>query len=254
MSGQFTGSCWTVVEANRNQCRDSLWGHAGPFAPSKVVPNLTKGVPSKGVPNRNLRAASHQKGRQIRGDARDRQSVNNVLVFLHGFLGTGEDWIPIMKAISGSARCIAVDLPGHGLSKMQNHGMREAPQERNILQKLIQNITPGKVTLAGYSMGARIALYMALRCASKFEGAVIVSSGPGLKDVSARKIHKAKDDSRACSFINHGLELFLDTWYAGKLWNRDHPHFKQMVASRLQHDDMHTLVKVLSDSSIGRQL
>ncbi|XP_028062359.1 protein PHYLLO, chloroplastic-like [Camellia sinensis] len=35
---------------------------------------------------------------------------NNVLVFLHGFLGTVEDWIPIMKAISGSARCIAVDL------------------------------------------------------------------------------------------------------------------------------------------------
>ncbi|KAF5939889.1 hypothetical protein HYC85_021056 [Camellia sinensis] len=54
---------------------------------------------------------------------------NNVLVFLHRFLGTGEDWIPIMKAISGSARCIAVDLPGHGRSKMQNHGMREAAQE-----------------------------------------------------------------------------------------------------------------------------
>ncbi|KAI7980537.1 hypothetical protein LOK49_Contig138G00007 [Camellia lanceoleosa] len=136
---------------------------------------------------------------------------NNVLVFLHGFLGTGEDWILIMKAISGSARCIAADLPGHGRSKIQNHGMREA---------LIQNITPGKVTLAGYSMRARIALYMALRCASKFEGAVIVSGSPGLKDVSARKIHKAKDDSRVCSLINHGLELFLDTWYAGELWNR----------------------------------
>ncbi|KAI7998102.1 hypothetical protein LOK49_LG10G00528 [Camellia lanceoleosa] len=169
------------------------------------------------------------------------ENKNNVLVFLHGFLGTGEDWIPIMKAISGSARCIAVDLPGLGRSKMQNHCIREAAQERSlsievvadILQKLIQNITPGKVTLVGYSMGARITLYMALRCASK-----------------------AKDDSRACSLINHGIELFLDTWYAGALWNslRDHPHFKQMVASRLQHDDAHTLAKVLSDSSIGRQL
>ncbi|CAL5350003.1 unnamed protein product [Camellia sinensis] len=121
----------------------------------------------------------------------------------------------------------------------------------DILQKLIQNMTPGKVTLAGYSMRARIALYMALRCASKFEGAVIVSGSPGLKDVSARKIPKAKDDSRVCSLINHGLELFLDTWYAGEVWIRDHPHFKQMVASRLQNDAMHTLVKVLSDSSIG---
>ncbi|CAL5349997.1 unnamed protein product [Camellia sinensis] len=168
------------------------------------------------------------------------------------------------NAISGSTRCIAVDLPSHGRSKMQNHGIREVAQERSlsievvadILQKLIQNITPGKVTLVGYSMGARIALYMALRCASKFEGAVIVSGSHGLKDVSVRMIRKAKDDSRACSLINHGLELFLDTWYAGALWNsfRDHPHFKQMVASRLQHDDAHTLAKVPSDSSIGRQL
>ncbi|CAL5419038.1 unnamed protein product [Camellia sinensis] len=189
---------------------------------------------------------------------------NNVLVFLHGFLGTGEDWIPIMKAISGSARCIAVDLPGHGGSKMQNYGIREASQERSlsievvadILQKLIQNSTPGKVTLVGYSMGARIALYMALRCTSKVEGAVIVSGNPGLKDVSGRKIRRAKDDSRACSLITHGLELFLDDWYAGELWNslRDHPHFKQIVASRLQQVDIHTLAKVLSDSSIGRQL
>ncbi|GMP83009.1 hypothetical protein CsSME_00037095 [Camellia sinensis var. sinensis] len=189
---------------------------------------------------------------------------NNVLVFLHGFLGTGEDWIPIMKAISGSARCIAVDLPGHGGSKMQNYGVREASQERSlsievvadILQKLIQNSTPGKVTLVGYSMGARIALYMALRCTSKVEGAVIVSGNPGLKDVSGRKIRRAKDDSRACSLITHGLELFLDDWYAGELWNslRDHPHFKQIVASRLQQVDIHTLAKVLSDSSIGRQL
>ncbi|KAL7171373.1 hypothetical protein ACSBR2_036094 [Camellia fascicularis] len=189
---------------------------------------------------------------------------NNVLVFLHGFLGTGEDWIPIMKAISGSARCIAVDLPGHGRSKMQNYGIREASQERSlsievvadILQKLIQNSTPGKVTLVGYSMGARIALYMALRCTSKVEGAVIVSGNPGLKDLSVRKIRRAKDDSRACSLISHGLELFLDAWYAGELWNslRDHPHFKQIVASRLQQVDIHTLAKVLSDSSIGRQL
>ncbi|KAI7998111.1 hypothetical protein LOK49_LG10G00523 [Camellia lanceoleosa] len=63
---------------------------------------------------------------------------NNVLVFLHGFLGTGEDWIPIMKAISGSARCIAVDLPGHRRSKMQNHGMREAAQERSFSIEVVK--------------------------------------------------------------------------------------------------------------------
>ncbi|XP_057478284.1 protein PHYLLO, chloroplastic isoform X2 [Actinidia eriantha] len=189
---------------------------------------------------------------------------NNVLVFLHGFLGTGEDWMPIIKAVSASARCIAVDLPGHGRSKFQYFGIRKTGREpslsievvANIVMKLIDNITPGKVTLVGYSMGARIALYMALRCTTKVEGAVVLSGSPGLRDMSARKFRRAKDDSRACSLIAHGLELFLDSWYAEELWNslRDHPHFKKIVASRLQHDDMHTLAKVLSDSSIGRQL
>lgn len=100
---------------------------------------------------------------------------NNVVMFLHGFLGTSEDWIPIMKAISGCARCIAVDLPGHGRSKMQDqtgNGTAEEPcfsieVVADILCKLLCSITPGKVTLVGYSMGARIALYMALRCSDK---------------------------------------------------------------------------------------
>lgn len=34
---------------------------------------------------------------------------------------------------------------------------------------------------------------------------------------------------------------------------RFHPHFKKIVASRLQHNDINTLAKVLSDSSTGRQ-
>lgn len=95
---------------------------------------------------------------------------NDVVVFLHGFLGTGGDWIATMKAISGSARCISIDLPGHGGSKIQNHDGKEDVLEPNlsievvadVLYKLIHSITPGKVTLVGYSMGARIALYMAL--------------------------------------------------------------------------------------------
>lgn len=95
---------------------------------------------------------------------------DEVVVFLHGFLGTGGEWIAIMKAISGSARCISIDLPGHGESKIQNHYEKGDVLEpkfsveivADVLYKLIHCITPGKVTIVGYSMGARIALYMAL--------------------------------------------------------------------------------------------
>lgn len=72
-----------------------------------------------------------------------------------------------MKAISGSTRCISVDLPGHGESKIQNRPHKKASLSievvTKVLCKLIDNIAPGKVTIVGYSMGARIALFMSLR-------------------------------------------------------------------------------------------
>lgn len=100
---------------------------------------------------------------------------DNVLVFLHGFLGTSEDWIAIMKAVSRAARCISIDLPGHGSSRIQNHGNENARLESSlsievladVVSKLVHNITPEKVTVVGYSMGARIALHMALRSSDK---------------------------------------------------------------------------------------
>ena len=54
----------------------------------------------------------------------------------------------------------------------------------------------------------------------KIKGAVIISGSPGLKNDVARKIRMVKDDSRSHSLINHGLQIFIDTWYSGELWKR----------------------------------
>ncbi|OMO72203.1 Menaquinone biosynthesis protein MenD [Corchorus olitorius] len=164
-----------------------------------------------------------------------------------------------------SARCISVDLPGHGVTstKMKNSSDDKAAQSptlsieivADLLHKLIECITPGKVTLVGYSMGARIALYMALKFSDKIEGAVILSGSPGLENAVARRIRRAKDDSKARSLVTHGLQLFLNNWYSGELWKslRSHPNFNQIVAGRSLHDDVLGLARVLSDLSTGRQ-
>lgn len=80
-----------------------------------------------------------------------------------------------MKALSGSAKCFSVDLPGHGKSKIQSHDSVNPAREQSlsievvaaVLSQLINKISTTKVTLIGYSMGARIALYMALRFTDK---------------------------------------------------------------------------------------
>ncbi|KAI7754357.1 hypothetical protein M8C21_006045 [Ambrosia artemisiifolia] len=186
---------------------------------------------------------------------------DNVIVFLHGFLGTSEDWIPIMKAMSASSRCIAFDLPGHGGSKM--HTNNDMDQGANlsmkvvagILHKLLLILTTSKVTVVGYSMGARIALYIALRCNYMVKGAVLISGSPGLDNEVKRKVRSVKDDFLACAIISYGLDLFIETWYSGELWRslRSHPQFNQIVASRMKHNDVQALAKALSDLSTGRQ-
>jgi isochorismate synthase / 2-succinyl-5-enolpyruvyl-6-hydroxy-3-cyclohexene-1-carboxylate synthase / 2-succinyl-6-hydroxy-2,4-cyclohexadiene-1-carboxylate synthase / o-succinylbenzoate synthase len=92
-----------------------------------------------------------------------------VILLLHGFLGTSEDWVPMMKALSPSARVIAVDLPGHGESQMLKHHIGNSKPVpftvqavADLLLNLICHITDGEVVVVGYSMGARIALHMAL--------------------------------------------------------------------------------------------
>ncbi|RLN09825.1 protein PHYLLO, chloroplastic isoform X1 [Panicum miliaceum] len=189
-----------------------------------------------------------------------------VVLLLHGFLGMSDDWVPMMKALSPSARVIAVDLPGHGESQMLQHHVENSEQFpvtvqslADLLLKLICQITDGEVVVVGYSMGARIALHMALNqvhsSPRQIRGAVIISGSPGLRDEESRRCRIAIDKSRAKFLMSCGLECFLETWYSAKMWTslREHPKFNSLVRTRSKHKDIKALAKVLADSSVGRQ-
>ncbi|KAG9448639.1 hypothetical protein H6P81_008604 [Aristolochia fimbriata] len=190
---------------------------------------------------------------------------DKVLVFLHGFLGTGEDWIPVMKGLSATSRCISINLPGHGRSNIMELACSENDGEfimtigliADVLNEAVNNITSKSIILIGYSMGARIALYMALHSGNKgkITGAVIISGSPGIKDNVARKIRASQDDVKASNLRKRGLEGFLEMWYAGDMWNsfRRHANFEQIINNRRQHDDVNGLANALSCLSVGRQ-
>ncbi|PKU61520.1 protein PHYLLO, chloroplastic isoform X1 [Dendrobium catenatum] len=184
------------------------------------------------------------------------------LIFLHGFLGSGQDWIPLMKAFSATTRCISIDLPGHGDSCVQWHkkNLTQEPYQSiesvaEMLLQLINNITIGKVILVGYSMGGRIALYMSLKYCEKIHGAVLISGSPGLRNENAQRIRLSQDEARASYLLSHGLNSFLETWYEGSLWKslRAHPLFNKIVRQREKHQDIRSLAKSLTDLSTGRQ-
>ncbi|OEL19228.1 Protein PHYLLO, chloroplastic [Dichanthelium oligosanthes] len=194
-------------------------------------------------------------------EAGDHTNETAVLL-LHGFLGTSDDWVPMMKALSPIARVIAVDLPGHGESQMLQHHVENSEQfpvtvqsVADLLLKLICQITDGEVVVVGYSMGARIALHMALNQVHQIRGAVIISGSPGLRDEESRRRRIAIDKSRAKFLMSCGLECFLETWYSAKIWAslREHPKFNSLVRTRSKPKNIKALAKVLADSSVGRQ-
>jgi isochorismate synthase/2-succinyl-5-enolpyruvyl-6-hydroxy-3-cyclohexene-1-carboxylate synthase/2-succinyl-6-hydroxy-2,4-cyclohexadiene-1-carboxylate synthase/O-succinylbenzoate synthase len=90
------------------------------------------------------------------------------LLFLHGLLGTGHEWLPVIRPLSSSFRCIAVDLPGHGTTSQEYQRSNTANKVSmelvcNALVTLLEKLGIKQFVPVGYSMGARIALYLALR-------------------------------------------------------------------------------------------
>ncbi|KAK3256955.1 hypothetical protein CYMTET_33939, partial [Cymbomonas tetramitiformis] len=110
------------------------------------------------------------------------------LVFLHGFLGSGDEWGSCMAALSARGfRCVALDLPGHGGTITTPSGnAAELPSYslENVGDAVAAAITTLGLqgcTVVGYSLGARVALWLALRRSRHVARAVVVSGSPGLQ-------------------------------------------------------------------------
>lgn len=105
------------------------------------------------------------------------------VVFLHGFMGSGADWLPVASLLD-DARCLLVDLPGHGRSSPLKQ-----PDAFHATVDHLLDVLPPTFTLAGYSLGARLALAIAVRAPERVSGLLIESGTAGLavrREASAR--------------------------------------------------------------------
>jgi len=103
-------------------------------------------------------------------------SAQPTLLFLHGFLGSADDFKPCMDALSSEFRCVALDLPGHGATSVtcttatagaaqqSPHMSIEATAVAIATAVRALRLDEGKhgCVVVGYSLGARLALRLAL--------------------------------------------------------------------------------------------
>lgn len=160
------------------------------------------------------------------------------IVFLHGFLGSGSDWLPFARKLEERFCSILVDLPGHGEAAIpaadgETNGFFMRTVE--TLAGEVRRLSTGPCVLVGYSMGGRIGLALVLRHPELFSKVVIVSSSPGLRTEEERAARRKSDEGIARK-IERNFEGFIDFWYDQPLFAtlKSHALFREVEAQRKQ--------------------
>src|SRR5829696_9570808 len=100
--------------------------------------------------------------------------VGRPLILLHGGLGSGEMFGPIIPRLSEAHQIIAVDLQGHGRTADVDRPMSLETMADDIAA-LIGHLELGRVDLIGYSLGGGVAFQTASRHPGLVRKLVVVS-------------------------------------------------------------------------------
>jgi len=135
------------------------------------------------------------------------------LILVHGFTQTGRSWQPVLHALGGRYRALAPDLPGHG-----DFAARRPASFAACDAYLGALAGDRRITLAGYSLGGRVALHAGLSLGDRVERLVLISASPGLANASERGARAAADAALADHIEAVGLQAFVREWGAQPLF------------------------------------
>ncbi|MFN2173691.1 MAG: 2-succinyl-6-hydroxy-2,4-cyclohexadiene-1-carboxylate synthase [Candidatus Promineifilaceae bacterium] len=142
-----------------------------------------------------------------------RQGKGSPLVLLHGFTGCGQSWKNLDDSISSQVRCITLDLPGHGQTESSSKPERYAIERTaEDVIALADELDLERFSLLGYSMGGRLALYLAIHYPERINALILESASPGIADLDERKKRQEWDYALAERIESEGIRSFVDWW------------------------------------------
>jgi 2-succinyl-6-hydroxy-2,4-cyclohexadiene-1-carboxylate synthase len=133
------------------------------------------------------------------------------LILLHGFTQTLRSWDTVAADLRQDFRVLTVDAPGHGLSDQVRVDLPTAA--------LLYAATLGRGTYIGYSMGARLALHVALEQPFVVERLVLLGGTAGLESDDERNARRVADEALADTIEQDGVAAFLDRWLAQPMFD-----------------------------------
>lgn len=146
--------------------------------------------------------------------------TGETLLLLHGFTGSAQNWAAHLPVFSPFFRVVVVDILGHGRSS--SPASPDAYKIENVasdLLCLLDELAVSQAHLLGYSMGGRLALYLAVFHPQRWRSLLLESASPGLETAVSRQERSAKDNELADWIEANSIEDFVDRWEQLPLWD-----------------------------------
>jgi 2-succinyl-6-hydroxy-2,4-cyclohexadiene-1-carboxylate synthase len=134
------------------------------------------------------------------------------LLVLHGFTGRGTAWGTHLDAFARRFRVIVVDLPGHGRSGTAEPWRMTVERTATDLAEIVERLDVTPAAVVGYSLGARIALALAVTNPPAVERLLLESPSAGLATAAERIARREADEALAQRLERDGIERFVDEW------------------------------------------
>jgi 2-succinyl-6-hydroxy-2,4-cyclohexadiene-1-carboxylate synthase len=177
-----------------------------------------------------------------------------VILFLHGFMGSSQDFEPLLPELAEHFHCICVDLPGHGQTVTENY---DIPCTAKSLVALLESLLIDQPCgLVGYSWGGRLALYLALHYPHYWHQVVLESASAGLANLTDRQARQKQDQAIARKLCQPDLDFteFISQWYRQPVFQgiSDRPDFPALIHQRLQNNPL-ALARSIEAAGLGSQ-
>lgn len=182
------------------------------------------------------------------------------LVLLHGLLGSGKDWQPLIQSMPAQA-CLTIDLPGHGQSPFSllanpsdnaSNDWAFAATAKLIEQVLVHHNIE-QCNLLGYSLGGRIAQYFACHYPHRIKQLIIESAHPGLSKPLEREQRWQHDHQWALRFCQEPSSTVLNAWYQQGVFSDLTEEQIQALIRRRSQNDLSQVAAMLLATSLSQQ-
>ncbi|MBO9495978.1 2-succinyl-6-hydroxy-2,4-cyclohexadiene-1-carboxylate synthase [Thalassotalea sp. G20_0] len=166
-----------------------------------------------------------------------------VLVLLHGFLGSANDWGSLLAPLQDDYCLITIDLPGHGSSQWLEEDKQGADYFCYRLEQTVQTIEQvegislKRFNLLGYSLGGRLAMAYTTAFPQRVAQLLLEGAHPGLVSEQERSDRYRSDLQWARRFTEESVADVLLDWY------------KQPVFSDLNDSQIRSLIAERSKGS-----